>query len=293
MNRAKLIKLAERLAIPLPSEMPPLESFTEFHFNTSGGKDSIALALLMLYGYKVPRHKVKFVHMRVDGPESEEAYFDYPETDAYLTYAAEKLGLELVMIASDKGFKQRIVERGKFPAPNAQYCTSSLKRDVYAKWVRKKGPGHYLCLSGERSLESSRRLEILSKGVFREYPAANAPTKGRFVDWYRPIHHLTETDVWTLMEHAGIEPHPCYTKYDMSRCSCKFCFYLSPKEMLSVSKAFPEEFEALCKLEEEMGHTMRFEKGKPITLREYVAKAERDYDQISFDEYILPCQSVV
>jgi len=291
MNKEKLVELAERLAIPLPKEMPSLESYDEIHFNFSGGKDSIALALLMIYGYKVSKHKVKLCHFRVDGNDEQPAYFDYPETDEYLRYCAdhEAFNLPLVVISSPKGLKERIEDRGKFPSAQTQFCTSYQKRDVYAKWVRSLGPGNYLCLSGERSEESSRRSKNLAKATFRVYSAANAPTKNRFVDWYRPIHHLTVNEVWKLMEYAGIEPHPCYTEYNVSRCSCKFCIFLSPNEMKANAEKFPEQFKDLVEMEKRLGHTMKFEKGKPITLEEYIARASTNENQLTFDFFEKPC----
>ncbi|MCM3444009.1 MULTISPECIES: phosphoadenosine phosphosulfate reductase domain-containing protein [Metabacillus] len=286
MNKEKLIELAERLAIKLPKGMPSFDNYDELHFNMSGGNDSIALALLMIYGYKVPKKKAKLVHMRVDGNLDQPAYFDYPETDQHLQYCSQMLDLKLVTIASDKGLKQRIEERGKWPSASTQFCTSYQKRDVYAKWVRSKGPGRYLCLSGERAEESSRRAKNLAKVNFREYKAANAPTKQRFVDWYRPIHHLSSIDVRLLMEYAGIKQHPCYTKYNVSRCSCKFCIFLSPQEMSNIKEAFPEQFNELVQLEERIGHTMKYEKGQNLTLSDFVKRAESKSNQLQLE---LPC----
>lgn len=287
----KLIQLAESLAVPLPSDMPDFNFFTKLHCNFSGGKDSLAFVLLLLYGYKVPREKMLLVHMRVDGKPNQPAYFDYPETDEYLEYCSKLLNVDLVILASEKGLKQRIEERGKWPGPQQQYCTSSVKRDVYAKWVRQHGAGHYLCLSGERASESIRRANNLRKENFKVYSAANAPTKNRYAYWYRPIHHLSEHDVWNLIKYAGIEPHPCYTKYKVSRCSCKFCIYLSPSEMLSVAEAFPEQFQDLVEMEKRMGHTMKFLKEESITLEEFISKAKNQYDQLELFRDTLPCSS--
>lgn len=283
----KLYEYAESLAVPLPAEMPSFEEYDEFHINTSGGKDSWAMMVLLLYGYKLPKEKIKLLHFRVDGHESNPAFFDYEETDPYIKEIAKKFELELIFLHSEKGLKQRIMERGMWPGPNSQYCTSSLKRDVYSKWARRRGEGRYLCLSGERAAESSRRAKNLAKENFKSYKSATAVTKKRIVDWYRPIFHLDSDQVWRLMELAGIEPHPCYTKYQVSRCSCKFCIFLSPKEMLSVSKHCPDEFAKLVEMENQMGHMMKFEKGKPISLLDFVKKAETDYEQEEL--FPLPC----
>lgn len=284
----ELYEYARSLAVPLPSGMPSFDEYDEFHINTSGGKDSWAMMVLLLFGYKLPKEKIKLVHFRVDGdPKYNPAFFDYKETDSYIEEVAKMFNLELIFLHSDKGLKQRVMERGMWPGPNSQYCTSSLKRDVYSKWARRRGPGRYLCLSGERAAESSRRAKNLAKENFKPYKTATAVTKKRLVDWYRPIFHLSTDQVLRLMELAGIDLHPCYIKYKVSRCSCKFCIFLSPKEMLSISKHHPEEFAELVQMEKDMGHTMRYEKGKPISLLDFIKKAESEYEQI--DLLSMPC----
>lgn len=290
MNLKELTRFAETLAVPLPNNMPSWDMYDEYHINVSGGKDSWAMTLLLLYGYKLPKEKIKLCHMRIDGHPDNKAFMDYPQTDEYLKNIADYLGLELIFLYPEKGLKQRIIERGMWPGPNSQYCTSYNKRDVYAKWARSKTSGRYLCLSGERAAESSRRAKNLAKLNYRVYKPANAPTKKRFVDWYRPIYHLQTQDVWKLMELGGIEPHPCYSEYNVSRCSCKFCIYLSPQEMLSISKEFPKDWEELIQMEKDMGHTMRFEKGQPISLVDFIKKAESDHKQL--DLFTLPCNRI-
>lgn len=61
-------------------------------------------------------------------------FFDYPDTDDYLKYCTEKLGITLKIIGIYI-MKERILTRGKFPLATTQYCTN-WKRDIYSKWVR-------------------------------------------------------------------------------------------------------------------------------------------------------------
>lgn len=277
----RLIEMAERLAAPLPADMDDIFSY-QIHANCSGGKDSIALVLLLLYGYKVPKENIQLIHMRVDS--GDKAFFDWEETDGYLEYLATKLDLPLVILKGEKSFKERIIDRRMFPSGKTQFCTSYLKRDVYSKWVRSLGPGKYLCATGERAEESPRRAQ---KPTFQTYKSAHAPTKDRHVDWLRPIHHLDASAVWELIRLAEIEPHPCY-RY-VSRCSCKFCIYLSPNEMKTVSEMFPEEFQELVRMEETFGHTMKFDKNGPISLVDFIKRANKVDGQTSlFDK---PCMA--
>lgn len=54
--------------LPYPEGLPPLDSFSEIHCNLSGGNDSTAALLYMLYGYNIPKEKIVLFHARVDGP---------------------------------------------------------------------------------------------------------------------------------------------------------------------------------------------------------------------------------
>lgn len=288
-----IIQYAEQFVRPLPEGMFDLNDY-EIHCNFSGGKDSIAEVLVLLHGYKVPKEKIKLVHMRVDGDESKPAVFDWPQTDEYLRYCAKKLDLELIILSGDMGLEERIRERGQWPSSSTQYCTSYLKRDVYSKWVRRQGPGKYLCVSGERAEESPRRA---NKAVFEIYKSANAPTKERIVHWFRPIHHLLINEVWKLMELANIEPHPCY-QY-VSRCSCKFCIFLSPTEMAKVAELYPTEFQRLIDMEKEIGHTMKVkttQKNKvktttQIPLEDFINKAKNQPEVLEMLYQLLPCSN--
>ena len=172
---------AEAFILPeLPSEMLLLDEYDEVHINVSGGADSVATALVALYGYRIPKNKIKLVHMRVDGdPKSgKRPLFDWPQTDGYLEYLKKALDLPLIVIWDELGLEGRIRERGMFPSSQCRFCTSYLKRDVYAKWVRQFDNIKILLMTGERSEESTERAE---KPVFRVH-SANAT--GRRIDLF-------------------------------------------------------------------------------------------------------------
>lgn len=41
-----------------------MEEYDEVHINVSGGIDSVATTLVAVYGYQIPKEKIKLVHMR-------------------------------------------------------------------------------------------------------------------------------------------------------------------------------------------------------------------------------------
>lgn len=83
----------------LPSEMLPIHEYDEIHLNVSGGANSVATVLVALYGYNIPKEKIKMIHMRVDGDPNDKTkrqLFDWPQTDDYLQYMSKTLNLPLM-----------------------------------------------------------------------------------------------------------------------------------------------------------------------------------------------------
>lgn len=249
----------------LPTDMLPLNEYDEVHINVSGGADSIATVLVAQHGFKIPREKIKLVHMRVDGDPSKRALFDWPQTDAYLQYLSKVLDLPLIVIWGDKSLEERIRDRGMFPDSKCRFCTSYQKRDVYAKWVRQFDNCKILLLTGERSEESTERA---SKVVFQQHSAHAVGRKNRVVHWLKPIKDMLKSQVRQLVADYGIELHPCYEW--VSRCSCKFCIFNTSSELTQTAQLFPEDWEYLKQMEIDMGHTMKSKDGKPHSLSAFI-----------------------
>ncbi|QHW35578.1 phosphoadenosine phosphosulfate reductase family protein (plasmid) [Paenibacillus rhizovicinus] len=275
INAMKLKRGAEAFALQdLPSEMLQLEEYDEVHVNVSGGADSVARVLVALHGYRIPKEKIKLVHMRVDGdPNSgKRQLFDWPQTDGYLEYMSKKLDLPLIVIWDELGLEERIRERGMFPSSTCRFCTSYLKRDVYAKWVRQFDNIKILLLTGERSEESKSRAE---KPVFKIHSANATGKKSRIVHWLKPIKDMLKTEVRQLCADNDIDLHPCYEW--VTRCSCKFCIFNTSAEMSRTSQLFPDDWAYLKQMEQELGHTMKSKDGIPHTLSAFIKE-----DQYTF-----------
>ncbi|MDH6674999.1 3'-phosphoadenosine 5'-phosphosulfate sulfotransferase (PAPS reductase)/FAD synthetase [Paenibacillus sp. LBL] len=264
-----IIRTAEQYVLPqLPYGMLSMEEYDEVHINVSGGIDSVATTLVAVYGYHIPKEKIKLVHMRVDGDpndKSKRQLFDWPQTDEYLEYFAKVLDLPLIVIWGDKSLEERIRERGKFPDSKCRFCTSYMKRDVYSKWVRQFDDIKILLLTGERSEESTERAE---KDVFSVHSANATGKKNRLVHWLKPIKDMLKFQVRQLASDYGIELHPCYEW--VSRCSCKFCIFNTTAEMSRTSRLFPDDWEYLKQMERDLGHTMKSKKGKSFALGAFI-----------------------
>jgi 3'-phosphoadenosine 5'-phosphosulfate sulfotransferase (PAPS reductase)/FAD synthetase len=252
----------------LPSEMLPINEYDEVHINVSGGADSVALALVMVHGYNIPKEKIKIVHMRVDGDPNDTTkrqLFDWPQTDEYLRYMSRMLDLPLIVIWGDMSLEERIRDRGMFPDSQCRFCTSYMKRDVYSKWVRQFDNCKILLVTGERSQESTERAE---KEVFMIHSTNATGKKNRLVHWLKPIKDMLKSQVRQLAADYGIELHPCYEW--VSRCSCKFCIFNTSNEMQRTSQLFPDDWEYLKQMERDLGHTMKSKKGKSFSLGAFI-----------------------
>ncbi|MEB9892803.1 phosphoadenosine phosphosulfate reductase family protein [Bacillus cereus] len=263
------IRAAEQYVIQeLPEEMFPVQDYDEYHVNISGGVDSVAVTLMTLYGYQVPKEKIKLVHMRVDGDPNDplkRQLFDWPQTDEYLRYFSEELRLPLFLIWGEKSLEERIRERGKFPDASCRFCTSYMKRDVYGKWVRQFDNCKILLLTGERSEESQNRANA---PIFQVHQAQSTKRKNRVVHWFRPIKHMLKFQVRQLAADYGIELHPCYQW--VSRCSCKFCIFNTSGELTRISQLYPDDWQYIKNLEDEIGHTMKSRRGKSFSLADFI-----------------------
>ncbi|MFX3637303.1 MAG: phosphoadenosine phosphosulfate reductase family protein [Candidatus Pristimantibacillus sp.] len=265
LKEIKKVRSADKYQLPeLPAEMFPISEYDEVHINVSGGADSVATTLIALHDFKIPKEKIKLVHMRVDGDPNDKTkrqLFDWPQTDEYLRYFSEALELPLIVIWGEMSLEERIRERGMFPSSQCRFCTSYMKRDVYSKWIRQFDNCKILLLTGERSEESLERAE---KPVFMVHPAQAIGRKNRIVHWFKPIKDLLKSHVWQLAADHGIKLHPCYEW--VSRCSCKFCIFNTSVEMQRTSKLFPDDWEYIKQMERDLGHTMKSKKGKGLAL---------------------------
>lgn len=157
----------------------------------SGGKDSIALVLLLIeLGL---RQKVELWHHRVDGVDKH--LFDWPCTDAYVSAFAKAFGLQIYFSWRSGGFRKEMARanertaavvyedqdhklheaggvrgklstRRKFPQVSAdlsvRYCSAALKIDVASTAICNQARFKHsrtLVLSGERGEESEARAK--------------------------------------------------------------------------------------------------------------------------------------
>jgi 3'-phosphoadenosine 5'-phosphosulfate sulfotransferase (PAPS reductase)/FAD synthetase len=156
----------------------------------SGGKDSLACLLYLLFDLCIPADRIELVHHDVDGREGS-TLMDWPCTRAYCAAIAEAFDVKLYYSWKEGGFEREMLRkdsptapiwyetpeglrstggrgepntRGRFPqvSPDlrVRWCSAYLKIDVCAAAIRgqKRFLGkRVLVVTGERAEESASR----------------------------------------------------------------------------------------------------------------------------------------
>jgi len=252
----------------------------------SGGKDSMALVLLLLL-LGVPRERIELWHHEVDGNEGS-TLMDWPCTPDYCQRVAKALGLRIFRSWKINGFEGEMLKnnvpttgylfevpgggvesaggegkpgfRLQFPQKAAslvtRWCSAYLKIMVMDAAIRNQGRfegARTLVLTGERYDESPNRQTY---DVFEPHRADLRDGRvPRLIDHWRPIHRWPEAEVWKLIERFRINPHPAYW-LGWGRVSCAPCIFGSPDQWASLREVNPRQFNAVADYERQFGKTI-------------------------------------
>lgn len=207
----------------------------------SGGKDSQAAALATCDHLDRRRHSGPRVLIHSDlGSVEWSASLPACET------LARHLGVELIVVRRRAGdLMQRWEARWQssirryvnletvtlvlpWSTPGMRFCTSELKTHVIDAELRRRFRGQpVIGVTGVRRAESAARARA---------PVANL-TKGGW-SW-RPISNWSVREVFAYIADRGLTPHEAYTRFGMSRVSCRFCI-MSSRADLAAAAAVPE-----------------------------------------------------
>ena len=215
-----------------------------FVLNHSGGKDSQAMFLYLKN--KIPKTQIFVIHADLPGA-------DWPGTIEHICSTTR--GYACQTVKARKTFFGMVKHRQMWPSPKNRQCTSDLKRGPIEKGIRRfmkdNGFTKFIvnCV-GKRAEESpARAKEQTFKFIKRNSRAGRV-----WYDWL-PIHTWTTSQVFRKIESAGEQPHWAYKK-GMSRLSCVFCIMSSKQDLRTASQLQPDLFEAYCKLERQINHTI-------------------------------------
>ncbi len=216
--------------------------------NTSGGKDSQAMTILL--SRIVPRDQIVAVHAPLGEVE-------WPGTIEHIE-ATLPVGVPLIFapVASGKTLLERVEERGLWPSNSARWCTSDYKAGPIQRELRRylkahpRFGGRLVNAMGMRAEESPARA---GKTPWRRNDRMSVAGREVF-DWL-PIFDLSTEEVFRVIRHAGQSPHRAYAA-GMSRLSCSFCILASRADLRRAAELRPGLYAKYAQLERRIAHTL-------------------------------------
>ena len=197
----------------------------------SGGKDSTAMLLLLLKkGYPIDE-----VIMCDTGMEFEDMY-------THIEKVKQNINIPITILKSEKTFEywmfDHVKTKGKnkgskgysWPDFRNRWCTSNLKQQVIAKYLREKYP--------RKEYEIWEYHGIALDEIQRTQKNNNKNCLYPLVDW-----KMTEADCLQYCYDNGYDWNGLYKK--LGRVSCWCCPLKSIKELKVLYKEFPEYWEKL------------------------------------------------
>ena len=232
---------------PSVSIVPPivdlLKQDAAVAIGVSGGKDSQAAAMatfecLDRIGHSGPR---LLIHADLGSVE----WSDSLPTCERLS---DRLGAELIVVRRKQGgLMDRWESRWRsnvaryenlstvtlvpcWSTPAMRFCTSELKTSkIHAELKRRFSGLPIISVTGVRREESPQRARA---EIFDHKP-------GERIWIWRPILEWSEAEVFSSLDFWGIEPHPAYRRFGLTRVSCRFCIMSSLPDLVAAA-AQPE-----------------------------------------------------
>ncbi|MBZ0292433.1 MAG: phosphoadenosine phosphosulfate reductase family protein [Anaerolineae bacterium] len=241
-----------------PDPLTLLRNGAALVLSVSGGKDSDAMSHHVLDIRQSEGWPGDIVMVHADLG----ARVEWQQTPEYVRNLARRKGVPLHVVRWQHGdLIDRIWQRYHkdpsrpcWPSAKMRYCTADLKRSPCNRWLRNHFPsGDVICAMGLRAQESHARAR---RKTFTLRTDASAPTKGRYVYDWLPIHDWTETDVWDCIQRHGNVYHKAYT-YGNQRLSCALCVLASLNDLINGAVHNPDTYREYCRIEAVTGYSFR------------------------------------
>ncbi len=299
-----------------------LDEYDVFLVFMSSGKDSLA-ALKYLLDRGVPKSKIELHHHLVDGNEGS-TLMDWAFMEDFTVKLAKALDIPLYMSWLKGGFEGEMLKensvsqndmiempeglmelprasyskpstRRKFPQQAAslktRWCSSALKISLGSRIITSQPRfvgQKVLYVSGERREESSNRakynqFEPHSTDTMRK---SGRPKTPRWVDVWRPVLHLSEEQIWEMLEDWRIIA-PVPYRLGWSRSSCQTCIFNSDTIFATIHHYFPEKLTPIAAYEDEFGLSIH-RNGKNVIERAKSAKPIQIKDEEALKQAVDP-----
>lgn len=198
-----------------------------YHVGLSGGKDSAAALLWMVYESGIPHTQIV-------------ASFCNTVNEAECTYQhlllLSRQVFPIVWLETE-GFLNLAHRKGRFPSTKARFCTQELKLLPTKRFLDLLSEyGEVVSVSGVRRDESPERSRLAEWGN---------PLESYFgLREWRPLIHWTLDDVLAIHRRYGIPLNPLYAK-GARRVGCFPCINSSKTELRAVAQFFPDRVNQL------------------------------------------------
>jgi 3'-phosphoadenosine 5'-phosphosulfate sulfotransferase (PAPS reductase)/FAD synthetase len=268
--------------LPSPDPIQLLRAGAALVLSVSGGKDSDAMCHHLLERRQTEGWLGDVIMIHADlGTRVE-----WQQTPDYVQKLAQRKGVPLHVVRWKHGdlidrIWQRYYKdpsRPCWPSAQMRYCTADLKRGPISRELRRLFPsGNVICAMGLRAQESQTRAK---RPIFNLRTDSSAPTKGRFVYDWLPIHDWLEPDVWDCIRRHGNIHHEAYSLGN-HRLSCALCVLASLNDLISGAVHNPDTYREYCRIEAVTGYSFRkdfwLSDLKPELLPESTLIAVRDH----------------
>lgn len=241
---------------------PDLAGYDVVEGSTSGGKDSLAMLVLLA---RLAREAG--VLDRVVAVHADLGRVEWPGTADIARRQAEHLGIRFVIVSRPQGDLLDLARHYKhWPRPSSRWCTAMLKRgqilraltaladDVRAsRPPSDRRPIRVLNCIGLRAEESPGRRR--RPNLIRDTRASGKGGR-KAVDIWLPVQHLTEAEVWAECRASGAPMHPAYAA-GLPRASCVLCIYAPRAALVLAGRANPDVLAEYVAVERKIGHDFK------------------------------------
>lgn len=216
---------------------------TIYHIGVSGGKDSTALLLWMVYESGIPHTQLV-------------ATFCDTQNEAQCTYEhiwfLNRRVFPIVWLTSE-GFFQLALRKKRFPATKSRFCTQELKLKPTKSFLEDLQE----FLFDEERETATPTVEVVSCSGLRRSESEdrkNKPEWGDPMDSYfglrdwRPLIDWNLSDVLAIHKKYDIPLNDLYSK-GAKRVGCFPCINSSKPEIRAMAKYFPERIEEIDQME--------------------------------------------
>ena len=183
------------------------------------------------------------------GDERPELSVEWTDSLPTCQRLADRLGLELLVVRrSAGGMMKRWQGRWAnnvrryanlecvkvilpWSTPSMRFCTSELKSAPIAAAFVKRFPGQVIVsAAGIRRSESSQRSHAKTSQVNNRLVHKSTGTTG--LDW-NPIAEWSDRDVFAYCAARSFDLHEGYTRYGMTRISCRYCIMAQRSDLIA------------------------------------------------------------